>query len=200
MPRLPRLSSWKAGLTSGWNGTSPVAARPRSGSPSGGSIFTTSAPQSARTAAADGTATQMPSSRTRMPSSGPRIGREPATGPRHSANRVARARPTPMVEREGVLGPTSHYFYSQRLKLHYVDWGNADKPMAILVHGGRDHCRNWDWVALELRRHFHLIAPDLRGHGDSDWAIGGSYAMVDHVLDLYQLINAIAGGPVTLIG
>src|SRR5258708_38579370 len=71
--------------------------------------------------------------------------------------------------------------------------------MAILVHGGRDHCRNWDWVALELRRHFHLIAPDLRGHGDSDWAIGGSYAMVDHVLDLYQLINAIAGGPVTLI-
>ena len=99
-----------------------------------------------------------------------------------------------------IIGPTSNYFYSQRLKLHYVDWGNADKPVAILVHGGRDHCRNWDWVALELRRHFHLIAPDLRGHGDSDWAIGGSYAMIDHVLDLYQLINAIAGGPVTLIG
>ena len=72
--------------------------------------------------------------------------------------------------------------------------------MAILVHGGRDHCRNWDWVALALRRHFHLIAPDLRGHGDSDWAIGGSYAMIDHVLDLYQLMTAIAGGPVTLIG
>jgi pimeloyl-ACP methyl ester carboxylesterase len=85
-----------------------------------------------------------------------------------------------------IIGPTSHYFYSQRLKLHYVDWGN--------------HCRNWDWVALALRRHFHLIAPDLRGHGDSDWAIGGSYAMIDHVLDLYQLMNAVAGGPVTLIG
>jgi pimeloyl-ACP methyl ester carboxylesterase len=97
-----------------------------------------------------------------------------------------------------IIGPTSHYFYSQRLKLHYVDWGNTDKPMAILVHGGRDHCRNWDWVALELRRHFHLIAPDLRGHGDSDWAIGGSYAMIDHVLDLYQLMNAIAGGPVNI--
>ena len=50
-----------------------------------------------------------------------------------------------------IIGPTSHYFYSQRLKLHYVDWGNVDRPMAILVHGGRDHCRNWDWVALELR-------------------------------------------------
>ncbi len=99
-----------------------------------------------------------------------------------------------------IIGPTSHYFYSQRLKLHYVDWGNAGAPMAILVHGGRDHCRSWDWVALDLRRNFHVIAPDLRGHGDSDWAIGGSYAMVDHVLDLHQLINAIATEPLVLIG
>ena len=39
-----------------------------------------------------------------------------------------------------IIGPTSHFFYSQRLKLHYVDWGNHDKPLAMLVHGGRDHC------------------------------------------------------------
>ena len=99
-----------------------------------------------------------------------------------------------------LIGPTSHYFYSQRLKLHYVDWGNPEKPLAILIHGGRDHCRNWDWVALDLRRHFHLVAPDLRGHGDSDWAIGGNYAMVDYVLDVAQLMGAIARAPVTLIG
>ena len=121
---------------------------------------------------------------------------------RRATEPVALRRGTPSVRGEtgsmadSIIGPTSHYFYSQRLKLHYVDWGNADKPLLILVHGGRDHCRNWDWVALELRRHFHLIAPDLRGHGDSDWAIGGSYAMIDHVLDLCQLMNAIAGEPV----
>ena len=50
-----------------------------------------------------------------------------------------------------IIGPTSHFFYSQRLKLHYVDWGNHDKPLAMLVHGGRDHCRSWDFVALDLR-------------------------------------------------
>lgn len=99
-----------------------------------------------------------------------------------------------------IIGPTSHYFYSQRLKLHYVDWGNADAPMAILVHGGRDHCRSWDAVALDLRRYFHVLAPDLRGHGDSDWAIGGSYAMIDHVLDLHQLIDAVASKPIVVIG
>jgi pimeloyl-ACP methyl ester carboxylesterase len=101
---------------------------------------------------------------------------------------------------ESIIGPTSHYFYSQRLKLHYVDWGNVEAPLLILVHGGRDHCRNWDWVALDLRDRFHVIAPDLRGHGDSDWAIGGSYSMVDYVLDLAQLMEALPRSPVTLIG
>jgi pimeloyl-ACP methyl ester carboxylesterase len=101
---------------------------------------------------------------------------------------------------ESIIGPTSHYFYSQRLKLHYVDWGNSGKPLMILVHGGRDHCRNWDWVAMEFRRQFHVIAPDLRGHGDSDWAIGSPYAMIDYVVDLAQLISAIGKHPLTLIG
>jgi len=99
-----------------------------------------------------------------------------------------------------IIGPTSHYFYSQRLRLHYVDWGNADKPAMVLVHGGRDHARNWDWVALDLRRDYHVIAPDLRGHGDSQWAIGGSYALADYTLDLAQLLEALQLDPVILIG
>jgi pimeloyl-ACP methyl ester carboxylesterase len=100
-----------------------------------------------------------------------------------------------------IIGPTSHFFYSQRLKLHYVDWGNHHLPIAILVHGGRDHCRSWDFVALDLRKHFHVIALNLRGHGDSDWAIGGSYSITDHVLDLGQLMNALEPSqPVVLIG
>jgi pimeloyl-ACP methyl ester carboxylesterase len=98
-----------------------------------------------------------------------------------------------------MIGPTSHYYYSQRLKLHYVDWGNGDKPPLLLIHGGRDHARNWDWVAQELRRDFHIIAPDLRGHGDSQWAIGGSYSMVDYVLDVAQLLGALQAFPITIV-
>jgi pimeloyl-ACP methyl ester carboxylesterase len=101
---------------------------------------------------------------------------------------------------QALLGPTSHYFYSQRLKLHYVDWGNAEKPPLLLIHGGRDHARNWDWVAEDLRRDFHIIAPDLRGHGDSQWAIGGSYAMVDYTLDVDQLLRALDIKEITVIG
>ncbi len=60
-------------------------------------------------------------------------------------------------------GPTANSFISQRLRLHYVDWGNPEAPPLILQHGGRDHCRSWDWVAEELAKDWHVIAPDLRG-------------------------------------
>lgn len=101
---------------------------------------------------------------------------------------------------EQVLGPTSHYYYSQRLKLHYVDWGNPSAPPMLLIHGGRDHCRNWDWVAQPLRDDYHIIAPDLRGHGDSEWARGGQYALIDYVLDIAQLLDQLQLFPITIIG
>ena len=96
-------------------------------------------------------------------------------------------------------GPTSHVYFSQRLRLHYVDWGNEDAPPMLLVHGGRDHCRNWDWVARDLSRDYHVIAPDLRGHGDSQWMIGGSYNTVDYVYDIAQLLHQKKMTPATII-
>ena len=64
-----------------------------------------------------------------------------------------------------IVGPTSHYFYSQRLKLHYVDWGNPEKPLMVLVHGGRDHARNWDQVAPHFRPRITLSRPTCAGTG-----------------------------------
>ena len=97
-------------------------------------------------------------------------------------------------------GPTSHSYFSQRLRLHYVDWGNSEAPPLLLVHGGRDHCRNWDWVAQELCDDWHVIAPDLRGHGDSEWVSDGNYTMAAYVYDLAQLIHQQQLAPVTIIG
>jgi pimeloyl-ACP methyl ester carboxylesterase len=97
-------------------------------------------------------------------------------------------------------GPTSHRYVSQRLRLNYFDWGNPEAPPLVLVHGGRDHARNWDWVAERLRDRWHVIAPDLRGHGDSQWSRDGSYAMPGYVYDLAQLVHQRQLAPVTLIG
>ncbi|HEY4941815.1 MAG TPA: alpha/beta hydrolase [Rhizomicrobium sp.] len=96
-------------------------------------------------------------------------------------------------------GPTSHLYFSQRLRLHYVDWGNENAPALLLIHGGRDHCRNWDWVAERLRHRYHIIAPDLRGHGDSQWATGASYNEINYVYDIAQLVHQKRMAPVTII-
>ena len=67
------------------------------------------------------------------------------------------------------------------------------------MHGGKDHARSWDWVARDLRQDYHVIAPDLRGHGDSDWAIGGHYTINEFVLDIAQLIETLSLDPVTIV-
>ena len=100
---------------------------------------------------------------------------------------------------EALLGPTSQSYISQRLRLNYVDWGNAAAPPLLLVHGGQDHCRNWDWVAEDLRRDYHVIAPDLRGHGDSAYSPSGDYSMAAFVYDLAQLIHQQHLAPVRIV-
>jgi len=97
------------------------------------------------------------------------------------------------------LGPTSNRFISQRLRLNYADWGNSDAPPLILQHGGRDHCRSWDWVAEELRRDWHVICPDLRGHGDSEWSPEGHYGMDAFVYDFAQLVQTLGYDQVTIV-
>jgi pimeloyl-ACP methyl ester carboxylesterase len=98
------------------------------------------------------------------------------------------------------LEPVSHFFYSHRLKLQFWDWGREGKPVMLLVHGGLDHARSWDWVARALRNDFHVYALDLRGHGNSAWAPGALYSVAEHVLDLSGLADIVQGFPVHIMG
>ena len=98
------------------------------------------------------------------------------------------------------LEPASHYFYSDRLKLQFWDWGTNGKPVLILVHGTRDHARSWDWIARALRNDYHVYALDLRGHGNSAWAPGALYSIQEHIFDLTVFVDIIGKQPVRLIG
>jgi pimeloyl-ACP methyl ester carboxylesterase len=55
-------------------------------------------------------------------------------------------------------------------------------------------------VAERLRDRWHVIAPDLRGHGDSQWSADGTYAMPGYICDLAELVHHLKLAPVTLIG
>ncbi len=98
------------------------------------------------------------------------------------------------------IGPTSHFYCSQRLRLHYLDWGNKDAPPLILQHGGLDHGRSWDFIAQELMQDWHVIVPDLRGHGDSSWVNDGDYTIAAYVYDFAHLIHQLDLAPVSIVG
>ena len=46
-----------------------------------------------------------------------------------------------------MLEPEDRYFESARLRIHYCVWGDESNPAIVLVHGARDHARNWDALA-----------------------------------------------------
>jgi pimeloyl-ACP methyl ester carboxylesterase len=75
----------------------------------------------------------------------------------------------------------------------------------MLVHGGRDNAHIWDAMAIELAHGHCVFVPDLRGHGDSDWATASEYAIPDFVADLAALLQILfreqeADGSMDLIG
>ncbi len=81
------------------------------------------------------------------------------------------------------------FFRSGTLRIHFRDWGNPDAPPLIIVHGLRDHSHSFDDLARGLRDRFHVLALDLRGHGDSEttpW-----YAFGHFVFDLHNLVRAL---------
>ncbi len=98
------------------------------------------------------------------------------------------------------MEPVSRSYTSQRLRLNYVVWGDEGRPPVLLVHGGRDHARNWDFVAEALVPEFSVYAVDLRGHGDSDWAYGSMYSMPEYTADIAAFAAHLDRGPLPLVG
>ncbi len=96
-------------------------------------------------------------------------------------------------------GPTQHFLESQRLRLSYWSWGERSRPPLVLLHGKRDQARSWDRLAADLSGEWHVVAADLRGHGDSQWAVGSHYVFADYIADLVALIEAV-GAPASVVG
>jgi pimeloyl-ACP methyl ester carboxylesterase len=71
----------------------------------------------------------------------------------------------------------------------------------VLVHGFTDFAYGWRGVAERLAPHARVIAPDLRGHGDSDRiGAGGYYHFFDYVADLDDVIAQLVPGRFVLAG
>jgi lipase len=76
-----------------------------------------------------------------------------------------------------------------RLNLH--EWGDPDAPTLVCLHGITAHGRRYDRLARErLAQRWHVVAPDLRGHGRSGWE--PPWSIEQHVDDLLETVPADA--------
>lgn len=99
--------------------------------------------------------------------------------------------------------PRSRYLaLSTGLTYHVLEWPHPEsRTTVVLVHGFLDLAWGWRWVAEHLARDYHVIAPDLRGHGDSDWiGSGGYYYFFDYLADLDSLLPRVCRERTVLVG
>jgi len=86
------------------------------------------------------------------------------------------------------------------LRLHFLEWGSEAKPALILLHGISKHAHTFDHIAPDFARDYHVLAVDMRGHGDSGWSPEGAYLVEDYVKDLEGLVRQLGIRRTTLLG
>ncbi|MFI6595448.1 alpha/beta fold hydrolase [Nonomuraea sp. NPDC050536] len=81
------------------------------------------------------------------------------------------------------------------IKLVYREEGSEADPLLVLLHGRTADHNNWNGITQHFARRYHVLVPDLRGHGASDHP--GSYALTDMADDIAGLL---AGRRAVVVG
>ena len=76
------------------------------------------------------------------------------------------------------------------LRLRYLDWGTAGKMPLVCLHGHTGQAHIWDEFAQAMSPHYHVLALDQRGHGESQWADTG-YERDRFVEDLAAFVDEL---------
>jgi len=94
----------------------------------------------------------------------------------------------------------SRYVDVRGLRQHVVTWGDPAAPVVLMLHGWMDVGASFQFLVDALRDDWHVVAPDLRGFGRSQWQPQG-YWFQDYVADLDALVEEFAPDtPVRLVG
>ena len=100
----------------------------------------------------------------------------------------------------GTIKATDRFVRVGDLNLHYLEWGQAGTPPVIMVHGLSGNAHAFDNLAPNFLPMYHVIAVDVRGRGDSDWAGDADYSNDAYVADLEGLRQALGFERISLVG
>jgi pimeloyl-ACP methyl ester carboxylesterase len=98
------------------------------------------------------------------------------------------------------LQPTEKTLTVNGLRLHYLEWGRPDAPPLVCVHGYTSSAQAFNALARRLQDRYRIIAPDVRGHGESAWSPVRAYEYADQAGDLAAFVDRLELRRFTLIG
>jgi esterase len=101
---------------------------------------------------------------------------------------------------EEIVLPADRYLETNGLRIHYLDWGMAERPPVLFLHGRSLTAHTWDLVSLALRPRYRCLALDLRGHGDSSWSPEADYTLDAHCADLEGVVEQLGLERFILVG
>jgi esterase len=96
------------------------------------------------------------------------------------------------------IEPQSQYVLLNGLRFHYLDWGNDNAHPLLLLHGYTSHAHSWDTFARVMQDHYHVLALDQRGHGESGWT--SDYAPTAMIEDVREFTDALRLAKFALLG
>lgn len=94
--------------------------------------------------------------------------------------------------------PQRQTFTSNSMEISYLQWSDRGIPL-LLLHGMADHALVWSSLGDYLSSNYQVIAPDLRGHGESDKPATG-YHFQDYIGDLRALVNHLGWTQAHILG
>ena len=88
------------------------------------------------------------------------------------------------------------------LRHHLLEWDGGGRTTLLCLHGFLDLSWGFAPIAPALAAAgYHVVAPDLRGHGDTEWVgAGGYYYFMDYLHDVADLVGALARDRFVLVG
>lgn len=92
----------------------------------------------------------------------------------------------------------THSVDSAGVSLYVHELGDRDNPAVVVLHGMRDVALSLAPLAQHLAQDFHVILPDLRGHGGSEKC--GNYTMPACIFDLHSILDAFELPSAALFG
>lgn len=84
------------------------------------------------------------------------------------------------------------------IQLSYLEWNSGKEPV-LLLHGLADHALVWSNLGDDLADEFHVVAPDMRGHGESGKP-EKDYSFVSSIADLEALMDKLGWQSAHILG